>query len=458
MPQLSYDLGVHDLSPAGDTVPGGQPLSPTAAGAPVRLAELLLAGFIDAANYDKFEKALERAAALDTRGLLIDFTRVQYINSTGISALIKFFEQFRQRDGLLCLAAVSKPVGLSMHLLGVTSLIPFSKDRTAGRRYLREYFERFDSGEITLPTDDDTAVGAVGGGPTSFEEVVARRGREKSAEGTESTGRVLVVSPVSSRFTSVLGRRFERQSAIYFLVNDRQEAQRRLSEIQPDLIVVDSRSDPDGEFVSRIKVQRESSLTSVIKIYQKSTDVEGEVDFKIWENDYLVDPFEVLNFFTLAEAELLRVPRDRKVFHQQVHFEFRTRADNVERAYKLSDLIIRNVLSDEEEATALYAAVKEGIDNAVRHGNRALPEKRVDINFLVDHSKVTVLVEDQGSGFDYEFYLSRLHREDAFDEAKRRIVENNMRGGLGILLMSRCTDRIQYSGPGNLLRLEKNLH
>jgi len=36
-------------------------------------------------------------------------------------------------------------------------------------------------------------------------------------------------------------------------------------------------------------------------------------------------------------------------------------------------------------------------------------------------------------------------------------VDEGMRGGLGILLMSRCADRLHYAGFGNILRLEKNI-
>ena len=81
----------------------------------------------------------------------------------------------------------------------------------------------------------------------------------------------------------------------------------------------------------------------------------------------------------------------------------------------------------------------------------------MEVNFLVDNTKVTVLIEDQGSGFDFEYYLSKLNREDAFEEARKRIVEEGTRGGLGILLMSRCAERLHYAGNGNILRLEKNI-
>jgi anti-anti-sigma factor len=430
-----------------------------------QITELVVDGFIDAANYLTFEKALEESCGRQARALLVDFSRVHYINSTGISALIRYSERLRGRSGLLCLAAVSRPVGLSMHLLGVTSLIPFLRDVAAAKDHLAAFL----SGKSASGQPEGIAYATGIDEPAQNQVTPGRRGRAVPTEPvrapsagrtpsrTPSPGRVLVITPSRTRFTRVLRLRFEHLDGDYHLLHDPKEALDRYEEIDPDIVVLDERCDPRGEFVSRVKVQKGRSLTSIIKIYGRDRTILGVRDFKIWENDFLVDPFDILELFSLAEAELLRVPRDRKVFSQQVHFEFRTTPENVEKAYKLSELVIRHSMPAGEEQTAFYAAVKEGIDNAVVHGNLSAAEKTVDVNFLVDHTKVTVIVEDQGNGFDFQYYLSRLNRGDAFEEAKKRIVEENMRGGLGILLMSRCTDRIQYSGPGNVLRLEKNL-
>ena len=159
----------------------------------------------------------------------------------------------------------------------------------------------------------------------------------------------------------------------------------------------------------------------------------------------------------LYERKCLDMGYRGKVFSQQVRFDFQGKKECVENAYKLSDLVIRQAMGEEDDITSLYAAVKEGIDNAVAHGNRGKEDQGVEVNFLVDNTKITVLIEDQGAGFDFEYYLSKLNREDAFEEARKRIVEEGTRGGLGILLMSRCADRLHYAGNGNILRLEKNI-
>ena len=126
--------------------------------------ELKLEGFIDAANYLTFEKSLENAYRDGHRFLILDFTAVHYINSTGISALIRYFESYRLRKGVLCLANVAKSVGLSMHLLGVTSFLPFVKDMSAARAYIKDFLE----GKATA---DAPLSGAENGEGTGFVEL-----------------------------------------------------------------------------------------------------------------------------------------------------------------------------------------------------------------------------------------------------------------------------------------------
>lgn len=412
------------------------------------ITELVVEGFIDASTTLAFERVLERAATQDARHLIVDFSKVQYINSSGISALLRTQEIYSRRGGILCLVGVPEQVGLSMHLLGVTRLIPFrSTINEAVETVLRAEKEGI---EAVLPASRAPAV------DTSRRAAVRRmRARQRASDGPRR--RVLVIAPDQTRFTNVLQRRFTQYArSDYYILSDATEALRSYDSILPDLVVVDDRCDPDGEMVSRMKVQANRSLTSIIKTYRRETDVEARVDFKIWENDFLIDPFEVGDFFALTEAELDRVPKDRRVFHQQVRFEFRTTHENVEKAHALVDRILRDALRRDDERTTFFAAVKEGIDNAVRHGNHSRPEKRVDVNCLVDQKKITMIIEDEGEGFDHAWYLARVAGHDAFEDAKRRIVSDGIRGGLGILLMSRCADRLEYSGAGNAVRLEKN--
>ena len=76
--------------------------------------------------------------------------------------------------------------------------------------------------------------------------------------------------------------------------------------------------------------------------------------------------------------------------------------------------------------------------------------------YLVDQSKVTVTVEDEGEGFDTELYLTRGVEGDAVAVARERHQAGRV-GGLGIMLMLKCVDNLEYNYAGNLVKLTKNL-
>jgi anti-anti-sigma factor len=406
------------------------------------VARIAFSGFIDAANYERFERALGAALAVEARYLIVDLKDVRYINSTGISALLRTQDGFETRGGGICLVGVTRDVLLSLDALGVPKLVPLQETLDAALDLVASAAR---SGSRLRP--DARSVERAGG------TALARRS-EARAPGVKRT--VVVVFPSENRFTSVLRKRFLRHvRSDYTLLSSATQALDAFERLRPDLMVVDDRCDPDNLLVERLKLHPERSLTSIVKSYSRNADVRGSLDFKIWENDFLVDPYPVDELFLLTESELDRVPRDRSDFLQQVHFEFRGLPQNLDRAHALLDRILRDVLSSEDDRTTFAAALREGIDNAVRHGNQSMTERHVDVNCIVEKSKITVSIEDEGAGFDYAWYLDRVRGREAFEEAKRRILREGIRGGLGILLMSRCADLIGYEGRGNILRLEK---
>lgn len=452
MPRVTFDIQQHRIGVSPREISGNESVSRTtkkpASGDNLDFVTTVApAGFIDSANFPLFEKALERAASHPARFSILDLSRVHYLNSTGISAIIRQFGIYRERKGLLVLAAVPRSVGLSMHLLGVTSFISFHKETSHAEEYLREVIQQ-------TPEDAKGAKRARESAESWRRVFVPLRRVSSPFSGS----RVLLVTPANNRFVRILRRRFHNLNGQFHIAHDTKGALASIQEARPHVVVLDSRMDPGGDFVTELKMHPGLSLISVIKIYPPgSHEAKSDLNFKVWENDYLIDPFEILELFSLTEAELIRVPKDSKVFYQQIRFQFRITEGNVERANRLNDLLIQGVLESEEDRTAMYAAIKEGLDNAVFHGNNKDVTKTVDINFLIDRTKLTVIIQDEGRGFDFLYYLSNINNRENFNRARRQILEEGRRGGLGIILMHHCTDRIEYSGSGNTLRLEKNL-
>jgi serine/threonine-protein kinase RsbW len=89
-------------------------------------------------------------------------------------------------------------------------------------------------------------------------------------------------------------------------------------------------------------------------------------------------------------------------------------------------------------------ACDEAITNAIIHGNRRDPEKKVSVQIYVSHSRFRIRVRDQGEGFDVATV------------ADPREGENVMRAsGRGVFLMKNIMDVVEFKENGRVLELEK---
>ncbi|MHC5020831.1 MAG: ATP-binding protein [Planctomycetota bacterium] len=353
---------------------------------------------------------------------------------------------------------VPQEVGLTMHLLGLTKVVPFLKSKADAL----SYFQGDPNVESTygavppLPSAD---------APTEIEGQEAAPGQKRKKifflktedfRPRPDDSVVLLVMPTESEFSDILKMRLAEPKGQVAVALNVPDALAKLDDLKPDLLVIEHDVPQAEELLSRVKTDKERSLCSVVKLYPNRTDIDAMRSFKIWENDYLVQPYEVGELFALADAELRRVPKDRRTYLQQVHFQLRGAADNLTRAQELADALVKASGLGLEEATALTAAFREALDNGLRHGNGGDSAKVLDVVFLLDRDKVTLTVEDEGTGFDYEPYMKRIAEADAQEESAKRRSEGKA-GGLGILLMAKCTDRLEYLGRGNVVRLTRML-
>ncbi|MGE4618649.1 MAG: STAS domain-containing protein [Planctomycetota bacterium] len=410
---------------------------------PLSYTLVQIEGFIDAPNYPRFEEALERLTKSGRHHLVLDCRAVEYINSTGISGIIRFHNQCNRAGGALLLARVARNVGITMHLLGVTSVVPVAKDLAEAEQILLG--QGAEEAAHAISTGTPTAAGQ----PSRSVPVLA--------DPPGPNGTVALLLPATGHFSMICKRRVEERGGRAFLFHSVQGLVEGIDAIAPDLIVVDKRVQGSQKLVEKIKLDPRHALASVILIHPRGSDIGAVEGFRVWENDSLVDPFDLGNLFVLAESEVRRVSRDRKLFTQQVRFQFSSEQDSIDQGLSLGGALINKLPITEQEQNALHSALKEGVDNAVRHGNQQRPDRRVTVNYIVDPRRVMMLVEDEGDGFDHEFFLGKIEERDAFDRAKDRMREGG-RGGLGILLMHRCSDRLEYLGKGNVVRIEKRLH
>ncbi len=411
---------------------------------------IYVSGHIDAASNNTFEAVLGDPLRNRIRNVVVDLSRVEYINSTGISALIRFYRDFRALGGELVLAQVPREVGLAMHYLGLTAVVPFCKDVKAALAYFRDaakaglndgYFEYLKK--------------RYGKDPKARLKLKLPLWRRKADRPKDSS--VLMVTPEADLFTEILKLRLYDPAGRFEIVPSTRTALERLEELKPDLIVIDNRADGADAFLEEVKISRRRGLTSVLKLYGRGDRPSAFKDFKVWENDHLVEPFEVMQLFRISEAELRRVPQDRKAAQRQVKFQFRSTTENLVKAQAfVKGLMEQSGLTGDDE-TAMTAAVNEALQNAVQHGNARQEEKTATANFILTPRKVTAYVEDEGEGFDHVKALAKAAGEGGAVNAALSAQAKPGRGGLGLALMKRCVDDLKFLDRGRLVKLEKHI-
>lgn len=104
---------------------------------------------------------------------------------------------------------------------------------------------------------------------------------------------------------------------------------------------------------------------------------------------------------------------------------------------------------DADQLHWMSVAIRESVTNAVRHGNKLDPTKRVIIRFERGEDAFTVSVEDEGEGFDPSEIPDPLAEENLLRAS-----------GRGIFFMKNFMDEVSYHfepGCGTRVTMVKRL-
>lgn len=93
---------------------------------------------------------------------------------------------------------------------------------------------------------------------------------------------------------------------------------------------------------------------------------------------------------------------------------------------------------------AVRLAINEALLNAIEHGNRSDPNKKVTVACQIDHEKAEIIVTDQGAGFEPGSVPDCTADENLCKTC-----------GRGIAMMRGFMDAVEFEGKGNTVRLVK---
>jgi serine/threonine-protein kinase RsbW len=108
-------------------------------------------------------------------------------------------------------------------------------------------------------------------------------------------------------------------------------------------------------------------------------------------------------------------------------------------------MLIKGSQSVPREGFGVELALREALNNAVVHGNQENPEKKVHIRCRCGPgNEVSIVVTDQGRGFDFGKILGEGFTSDAAAER-----------GRGIQLMKAFMDVVQFERGGSEVHMRK---
>lgn len=106
--------------------------------------------------------------------------------------------------------------------------------------------------------------------------------------------------------------------------------------------------------------------------------------------------------------------------------------DNAREKHHINDDIYGNIM----------IAVTESVNNAIQHGNHEDEKKNVKLSMELSENKIRFLIEDEGSGFDFDNLIDPTAPENI-----------DQPGGRGIFLMKNLSDEVHFSDEGRCVEL-----
>ncbi|MBN2454930.1 MAG: ATP-binding protein [Sedimentisphaerales bacterium] len=95
-----------------------------------------------------------------------------------------------------------------------------------------------------------------------------------------------------------------------------------------------------------------------------------------------------------------------------------------------------------DDGFAVHLALEEAFANAVKHGNKKDPNKKVTIAYTVNHDSVSIEVTDQGDGFNPTNVPDPRHGKHLFEP-----------NGRGVLLIHCYMDVVRYKNDGRTVQM-----
>jgi serine/threonine-protein kinase RsbW len=121
---------------------------------------------------------------------------------------------------------------------------------------------------------------------------------------------------------------------------------------------------------------------------------------------------------------------------------FPSKVENLTLVEKMIDEVCEEFKVNQDHYGNILIALTEAVNNAILHGNKQDPSKKIKLCFESQQQDLLFMIEDEGDGFDFQ------HLPDPTDPAN--IEKPN---GRGVFLMRNLADEVSFSQDGRRVQL-----
>lgn len=126
--------------------------------------------------------------------------------------------------------------------------------------------------------------------------------------------------------------------------------------------------------------------------------------------------------------------------------DFPAKIENISIAENLIDEISSELNLSAEIYGNVLVAIIEAVNNAILHGNKLDPAKKVHLSYRVENKVLSFTIRDEGGGFDYGKVPDPTLTENL-----------EKPHGRGIFLMRHLADEINFNENGSSIELKFNI-
>jgi len=238
-----------------------------------------------------------------------------------------------------------------------------------------------------------------------------------------------------------------------------EQALASICERKPDLILLDLKlSDINGfELCDQLKRSRETNLIPIVMVTAIQDAHHRAAGVRVGANGYLTKPFTPARLYEVMDSALAwNEEHNKRGTTGEINFDIRSELTYLSQASDLlADLFAHTPLTD-RHIKDLKQAVMEMGGNAIEWGHRKNADLVLRITYRINPTSVTLIITDQGPGFNPGNLPHAASDEDPIGHIEIRNELGLREGGFGIMLARGLVDDFRYNKLGNEVTLIKH--